>query len=508
MGGDQQHRRVLQVVDEPREVLVGRRVDPVQVLDDDQQRPPAAGLEQHETQRVQRALAHALQRRVVERGEAVLDAEQLQQQRRALLGVQPQRLQRRARLGRHRVRRVALLDAALAAHEIEDRQVGNRRAVRAAARLQRRHLDAAERAPELVEQPRLAAAGVADDAHQAAAPGLRLGQQLAEPAQLALAPHEAPERALGGVLEGRLPRRHADDLVGGDRIALALDGERTGRQQPQLAPHQTRGGLGDQDLAGRGGLLQPGGDVGRVADGGVVHAQVVADGADHDEARVESHAHGQLGARPEAGVRAAILQRTADLEGGHGRAAGVVLVGQRRAEQRHEAVAEELVDGALVAMDLGQRQLEESIEQIVHRVGAEPLGQRGRADQVAEQHGDRLPLAGQRRPRGEDSLGEVTRRVGIGRRRPRRVLERRRGGDRRAAGVTELGAGWQGCPTGRARQRQRLAALEAEARAGRVLVVTAPALHDGWTRPVYVALYRLRKYATRSIRSATERASR
>ena len=255
VGGDEQHRGVLQVVDEPREVLVGRRVDPVQVLDDDQQRPPAAGLEQHETQRVQRALAHALQRRVVERGEAVLDAEQLQQQRRALLGVQSQRLQRRARLGRHRVRRVALLDAALAAHEIEDRQVGNRRAVRAAARLQRRHLDAAERAPELVEQPRLAAAGVADDAHQAAASGLRRGQQLAEPAQLDLAPHEATECALGRALERRLARRQADDLVGRHRIALAHDGERAGRQQPQLAPHQARGGLGDQDLAGRGGLL-------------------------------------------------------------------------------------------------------------------------------------------------------------------------------------------------------------------------------------------------------------
>ena len=42
------------------------------------------------------------------------------------------------------------------------------------------------------------------------------------------------------------------------------------------------------------------------------------------------------------------------------RAARVILVGERRAEERHEAVAEELVDRALVAMHLGERDLEEA----------------------------------------------------------------------------------------------------------------------------------------------------
>jgi hypothetical protein len=50
------------------------------------------------------------------------------------------------------VRRVELFDPALAAHEVEDRQVGDRRAVGAAARLQRRQLGAAQRAPQLVDQ--------------------------------------------------------------------------------------------------------------------------------------------------------------------------------------------------------------------------------------------------------------------------------------------------------------------------------------------------------------------
>ena len=63
-------------------------------------------------------------------------------------------------------------------------------------------------------------------------------------------------------------------------------------------------------------------------------------------------------------------------ERGQRGAARVVLVGQRRAEKRHEAVAEELVHGALVPVDLGQGELEEGVEQTVHRVGPQALGDR------------------------------------------------------------------------------------------------------------------------------------
>ena len=47
----------------------------------------------------------------------------------------------------------------------------------------------------------------------------------------------------------------------------------------------------------------------------------------------------------------------------------------RHAEQGHEAVAEELVDRAAVAMHLGQRQLEEAVQQRVHGLGAQALGE-------------------------------------------------------------------------------------------------------------------------------------
>ena len=60
------------------------------------------------------------------------------------------------------------------------------------------------------------------------------------------------------------------------------------RQPPRCLTHQNGAGLGD--------LLQPRGQIGRVADGGVVHAEVVTDPADDHRAAVESHPDGQSGA--------------------------------------------------------------------------------------------------------------------------------------------------------------------------------------------------------------------
>ncbi len=310
-----------------------------------------------------------------------------------------------------RLRRVGVVGAALRAHQLDDRQVGDRRAPRMTAGLEHRDVRAAQRAAELVEQARLAAAGLADHAHQLALAALGGGQQLAEPTQLAVAAHEASERALGDALLGRAVGGQAEELVGGDRIALALDGEAAGGKEPHLAAHQARGGFGDQDLAGGGGLLEPRRHVGGVAHRRVVHAQVVADRADHDEAGVESHAHLELGAAADAGVGAAVAQRTPDGDRRGHRPPRVVLVGQRRAEQRHEAVAEELVDRALVAVDLAHRQLEEAVEQRVHALGPDPLGERRGVGDVAEQHGDLLALALQGRARGQDALGQVLGRI-------------------------------------------------------------------------------------------------
>ena len=233
-------------------------------------------------------------------------------------------------------------------------------------------------------------------------------------------------------------------------------------------------GLAHEDRARGGALLQARRQMRAVADGGVVHSQVVADGADHDEPGVEPHAHADRD--PGAGVEhQRALDRPGDAERGQGGAARVILVRQRGAEERHEAIAEELVDGALVAVDLGQRRLEEAVEEVVHGVGPQPFGQRGGPDQVAEEHGDRLALALQCRARGEDALGEVARRVGIG------GVRRRHGGprglDRAAAGRTEARALRELDAARGTGDRQAGAARDAEARPDGIVVTAATALH-------------------------------
>ncbi len=89
----------------------------------------------------------------------------------------------------------------------------------------------------------------------------------------------------------------------------------------------------------------------------------------------------------------ALLQPLPQAEGGEHRPARVVLVSDGGSEERHEAVAEELVDRPLVAVDLPQGELEELVEQEMHRLRPHPLGKGGRAHEVAEEDGDLLALA-------------------------------------------------------------------------------------------------------------------
>ena len=75
------------------------------------------------------------------------------------------------------------------------------------------------------------------------------------------------------------------------------------------------------------------------------------------------------------------------------RALRMVLVRDRRAEQREDAVAGRLHDVAVVAMDRVDHQLERRIDDRARLLGVEVLHQLGRALDVGEQRGDRLALA-------------------------------------------------------------------------------------------------------------------
>ena len=92
---------------------------------------------------------------------------------------------------------------------------------------------------------------------------------------------------------------------------------------------------------------------------------------------------------------------------------GVVLVGERRAEERHDPVAHDLVDGALVAVDGLHHPLEDRVEELARLLGVTVGEQLHRALEVGEEDRDLLALALQGGLRGEDLLGEVLRGVGL-----------------------------------------------------------------------------------------------
>ena len=81
-----------------------------------------------------------------------------------------------------------------------------------------------------------------------------------------------------------------------------------------------------------------------------------------------------------------------ELEAGPDGPLGVVLLGDRRAPDRHDGVADELLDDAPVAGDDGPGELEVAREELSHLLGVAPLRERREADEVAEQHRDMAQL--------------------------------------------------------------------------------------------------------------------
>ena len=110
--------------------------------------------------------------------------------------------------------------------------------------------------------------------------------------------------------------------------------------------------------------------------------------------------------RAARGVRVA-LERLLHPERGIAGAHGVIFVGHRSAEQRHDPVAHHLIHGALVVMDGVHHQREDGIENLARLFGITVGEQLHGALEVGEEDGDLLALAFERGFRGEDLLCEM-----------------------------------------------------------------------------------------------------
>ena len=153
----------------------------------------------------------------------------------------------------------------------------------------------------------------------------------------------------------------------------------------------------------------------------------------------------------------------------------VVLVRERCAEERHDPVAHHLVDRALVAVDGLHHPFEDGVEDLARLLGVAVGEQLHRALEVGEEDRDLLALAFEGGLGGEDLLGEVLGGVRLGAGEAARWL----GGERGAAGPTELLARRDGGATARAGRLKPGATVLAEARARVVLRLAPGTLHAG-----------------------------
>ena len=337
-----------------------------------------------------------------------------------------------------RVAAGALVDAKMRAQRL-----GDRRERGAAGRVAVRGQDGravAEPARDLVDEARLAEARRAEDHGEPRAPA-RDGRVVDrhQPPQLVVAPDERRRRCARRPLE-------RDDAVRRDRLGAALEREDAeGLERHELA-HQAPRRLADQHVAVVRLLLQARGDVQRIADAGRV---VVAD---DDLAGVDRDAQPDV-ADDRALLARELAERVLDADRGAHGADGVVLGHARHAEGAHDAVAEELHDGAAVRFDRDAHRAVVAVHHAAHGLGVEPFVQRRRADEIGEHDRDHLARDG--------ALG---RRDGAG-------------AERGAAAAAELRRGSTRTAARRTAPLEARAAFLAERRADGVLVLARRAVH-------------------------------
>ena len=245
---------------------------------------------------------------------------------------------------------------------------------------------------ELGDQPRLAGARLADQAHDLGAAPLHPLERREQLVELVGAPDQRGREPVGRepARRSRLGER-AEQAMDHDRLRLAAQRQLARRLEREAMPGERVGGVGDQD-GSRRGRQEPGRRIHRVARHRVGGSRRMAEAAGHDRAGVDADVKRHRLAEPCRPLIAEPRAAAEHVERGVERPLRIVLMGDRCAEHRHHGIAHELFDEAVVARDrLGER-LEQRILERAHLLGVEPLGQRGETRDVGEQHGHLPPV--------------------------------------------------------------------------------------------------------------------
>ena len=303
------------------------------------------------------------------------------------------------------------------------------------------------------QQPRLADPGLAREQHHLTVALARPEPALHQDRELVGAPDQRRDVAAAKRLEAAFGAALPADLEHRDRFGEPL--ERLGPEvgQREQAADQAPGARGDHHRAGFGERLEPRREV-----RGLAEHRLLLRGALPDELAHQHLAGRDADPRRERHVAAdgELGDRFGQLQTGTHGALGIVLVRARKAEVGEHPVAQEAGDVPAPALHDLAAAVAVGAHQRAHVLGIEAAGERGRADEVAEQHRQMAALGAAR------ALARSGCRGRLGRAKSMAALGAEPGvrHGRRAAGGT---AGDQGCAAGDAEpaRRRRLAAVRA-----------------------------------------------
>jgi len=141
--------------------------------------------------------------------------------------------------------------------------------------------------------------------------------------------------------------------------------------------------------------------------------QVASDGSHDDLSRVQAHPDLNRNAIGPADAVGVPLHRFQHPQPRVARADSMVLVGKRRAEQRHDPVPHHLIDGAFVAVDGLHHVFEHRVEEPAGVLRVAVREELHRPPEVGEENGHLLALAFEGGLRGQDLFSEMFRSVRV-----------------------------------------------------------------------------------------------
>src|SRR5262244_1207598 len=315
-------------------------------------------------------------------------------------------------LGADRPQVVTIVDPEVGTQKIDNWAIARGLPVGKTARLEDPTAADAVGMRQLMEETRLAYPRITHHGHNLAMPLANLVEGGPELLHLDTASNELAQASDNGGLEPspHLPR--SDHLTDLDRRLETSHGHGAHRLNLDEALHETACLRGDPDGSGRSELLHTGCQMSRLADRRVVHAEIRADGANHHVAGIQADPDSHGDAVGQKCLARISLHRLLHPQGSITSTDRVIFMRERGTEQRHDPVTHHLVHRPLVVVNRLHHALEHRIEKLARFLGVAIGEELHRASEVGEEHGDLLALPFQGRFGGEDSFGQLRRRVG------------------------------------------------------------------------------------------------